>query len=121
MKSETKTRTSKWMLCAFLLLGLVLTIVFATHTFGSLDYCSEGLLLNLIGIVISFLFAFSNPIYVDGIGVGLEDGTEISFEGRKITVAEFLKIEREKAKVHKWWSILGVVYLIAGTVFQLFH
>ena len=121
MKSETKTKVGKWMLRVFLLLGLSLTIVFATHKFSSFDHCSEGLVLNLIGIVISFLFAFSNPIYVDGICVGLEDGTEIDFEGRRITVAQFNIIETEKAKVHKWWSFLGLAYLITGTIFQLLH
>lgn len=84
-----------------------------------LDKCVTGLLLNIVGVLIAFLFAFPQPDYDEGYGIGLEDGDVIDDKGT--TVKEAREINQLKKRWHKAWAILGLVYLLTGLLSQLMH
>ena len=82
------------------------------------NYGAKGILLNIIGVLITFLFAFPQESYSEGVGIGLEEMTPIPFEGGRLTVKDFNELQRKMAKVHRRLSLVGLSYLLAGLIFQ---
>ena len=120
MKTETKIRV--WKTCLPILGSMWLLASFALWKFGmGIDYCTKGLIFNVIGIAITFLFPF--PVSGDetGVSIGLELGTEIQFEGERMTVEDVIKLQENKNKWRSRWAFLGLMYLLSGIAFQIAH
>lgn len=96
---------------------IVLSAWFCTNTV--IDRCAAGLILNMIGVLIVFVFGFPQPDYDAGCCIGLEGGTVIDDNGT--TVDDKVKQDQIDKKWHKALSILGLVYLFAGFGFQLWY
>ena len=96
---------------------VVLSALFCTTTV--IDRCAAGLILNMVGVLIVFVFGFPQPDYDSGCSIGLEDGTVIDDNGT--TVDDQVKHDQIDKKWHKALSILGLVYLFAGFGFQLWY
>ena len=85
-----------------------------------LDKCATGLMLNIVGVLIAFLFAFPQKDYDIGYVRGLEKGHVIDEDTGK-TEGE---LEEENKILKKWqkcWACLGLVYLLSGLGFQLWY
>jgi hypothetical protein len=75
-----------------------------------------GLLSNIIGVLIVFFYAFPQPSFDGGFGLGLEDGTRLA-DGR--TVAEH-KADQVRLRVrYRNFSRLGLILLWIGFTLQL--
>ena len=96
---------------------IALSAWFCTTTV--IDRCVAGLILNMIGVLIVFVFGFPQPDYDAGYSIGLEGGAEIDDNGT--TVDDQVKQDQIDKKWHKALSILGLVYLFAGFGFQLWY
>lgn len=118
MKTETKLKIWKTSLPILTILWLLAS--FALWKFGmGIDYCTKGLIFNVIGIVITFLFPFPSSWDEAGVSIGLELSTEIPFEGEKLTVEDIIKLQENKNKWRSRWAFLGLMYLLAGVAFQI--
>jgi hypothetical protein len=84
-----------------------------------IDRCAAGLILNMIGVLIVFVFGFPQPDYDAGCSIGLEGGTVIDDKGT--AVDDKVKQDQINKKWHKALSILGLVYLFVGFAFQLWY
>ena len=84
-----------------------------------IDRCAAGLILNMIGVLIVFVYGFPQPDYDAGCCRGLESGAVIDDNGT--TVNDKHKQNQIDKKWHKALSILGLVYLFAGFGFQLWY
>ena len=103
-------------LCCIFGVALVgLWILFTTTTS---DKCFVGLLLNLIGVVITSFFTFQQSDK-GGYCLELEEGTVIDDKGT--TVKEAKGKDQQQKKWHKRWAVLGLCYLLSGLAFQLWH
>ncbi len=118
MKTETKIKI--WKVC-FTVFAIVWPLVtLALWKFGmGMDYCTKGLVFNVIGVVITFLFPFPAPGDGTGISIGLELGTELQFEGERMTVENIMQLQENKNKWRSRWAFLGLMYLLAGLAFQI--
>ena len=97
---------------------IALSACFCTTTV--IDRCAAGLILNMIGVLIVFVFGFPQPDYDAGCSIiGLEGGTVIDDNGT--TVDDKVEQDHIDKKWHKALSILGLVYLFAGFGFQLWY
>ena len=119
---KTETKAAKMLLRGCLCAWVVVIVAFAYFDMG-FDYCTKGLALNAIGIIISFLFSFADPVSIDCLPFikGVEGGTSVKFEGREIAADDCLKILDERIKLNKLWAYMGLAYLLAGAVFQIAH
>ncbi len=115
-----KKMTAKWILWScFLLLLIVLSGLFA---FGFLlDKCSSGLVISIVGVCITFLFALPTPDCESPVARGLEDGTEIQVGKEKIFVGEYNRRISKRVALRKGWAGLGLAYLLVGLGFQLWY
>ena len=84
-----------------------------------MDKCSSGLILNMIGVLVVFVFGYPQPDYDNGCGLTLEELTVIDDEGH--TEKELEERNRRNKKWHKAWALLGLLYLLAGFGFQLWY
>ena len=97
---------------------VALSAWFCTTTL--IDSCAAGLILNMIGVLIVFVFGFPQPDYDIGCVKVPEKGSVIDGKTGK-TEGE---LEEENKSLKKWQkalSILGLVYLFEGFGFQLWH
>ena len=101
----------------FVLVLMALATIFIATTV--MDKCASGLVLNMIGVLIVFVFGFPQPDYDNGCCLGLESATVIDDKGH--TVGDFEKRNRKNKKWHKAWAILGLIYLFVGFGFQLYY
>ncbi|MCW5650445.1 MAG: hypothetical protein KIS62_11925 [Ramlibacter sp.] len=74
------------------------------------------MVLNIIGVVLLFVFGFPQPTHDEGIGLGLEDATPLP-NGK--TVAEHDASVRERKRLYLICSNTALVLLLAGFGFQL--
>ena len=95
----------------------VLVVWFIVTTL--MDYCSSGLILNMIGVLLVFVFGYPQPDYDSGCCFAPEELTVIDSEGH--TEREFEERNRRNKIWHKSWAILGLLYLLAGFGFQLYY
>jgi hypothetical protein len=77
---------------------------------------SVGLSLNLIGIILLFIFGFPQPNLSQGIALGLPDANEAE---PGMTVGEFNKLQKKKKTTYTIVSLLSLLLIIAGMVCQL--
>ena len=89
------------------------------YTTTLIDSCAAGLILNMIGVLIVFVFGFPQPDYDAGCSIGLEGGTVLDDKGT--IVNDKVKQDQINKKWHKALSILGLVYLFVGFAFQLWY
>jgi hypothetical protein len=74
-----------------------------------------GLVLNIVGTVLLFFFAFPQPAHDDSPSLGLEDGTPV--EGG--TVAEVRERAQRTKVIYRGLALLGLTLLLLGFVLQL--
>lgn len=99
------------------LLIMVLTLPVVLVLATPLDNCSIGLILNIIGALITIFIAFPQADH-EAIGVlVVEDGTPLE---HGMTAGEMRQIGRQKCIWSRCCSILGVVCLVIGFAFQLY-
>ena len=103
--------------CFFVFVAVLIAIVTVFSVTTVMDKCASGLVLNMIGVLIVFVFGFPQPDYDNGCCLGLELGTVIDSEGH--TEGELEERNRRNKKWHKAWALLGLLYLLAGFGFQL--
>lgn len=108
----------KWVFGSMATGLVVLVVLFGITTL--IDRCAAGLILNMIGVLIVFVFGFPQPDYDIGCVMGLEKGTVIDEDTGK-TEGELEDKNRSLKKWHKALSILGMAYLFAGFGFQLWY
>lgn len=84
------------------------------------DKCATGLMLNMVGVVITFLFAFPQKDYDIGCVRGFESDTVID-EATGETDTERREQNKNLKRRHKLWALLGLVYLLSGLGFQLWY
>jgi hypothetical protein len=75
-----------------------------------------GLVLNMAGVVLAFIYGFPQPSHEEGVGLGLEDATPMP-DGR--TVAQHNKDTRKQKARYLFWSRAGLGLMFAGFVLQL--
>lgn len=85
-----------------------------------IDKCAAGLVLNMIGVVVVFVFGFPQPDYDLGCVIVVERGTVID-EASGMTEGDLEEKNKILKRWHKACSILGLLYLFAGFGFQLWH
>lgn len=104
----------------FVVLAVALIVLSAwSCTTTVIDRCAAGLILNMIGVLIVFVYGFPQPDYDAGCSIGPEGGTVI--DGNGTTVDDKVEQDQIDKKWHKALSILGLVYLFAGFGFQLWY
>lgn len=85
----------------------------------AMDCCAIGLVLNILGVLITFFYGFPRTDYDGGVAIVVEDGTVIDDEG---TTAGVFRVMNETLKLwHKVCSFWGLIFLLAGFVFQLYY
>ena len=112
---------NKWKKTVFYVLAcalLVLIVWFYQTTI--IDKCAAGLILNMIGVLIVFIFGFPQPNYDVGCVIVVERGTVIDEASGK-TEGELEEENKTLKRWHRACSILGLLYLFAGFGFQLWH
>ena len=77
---------------------------------------SFGLVLNMAGVAIAFIFGYPQPAHEEGIGLGLEDGTPLP-DGR--TVAQHNEEIRRRKTKYLFWSRTGLCLIFVGFLLQL--
>ena len=112
---------NKWKKTAFYVLACALFVLIGWFCQTTIiDKCAVGLVLNMIGVVVVFLFGFPQPDYNIGCVRGDEQGSVIDKATGK-TEGDLEEENKVLKKWHKAWSILGLLYLFAGFGFQLWH
>lgn len=119
MKKLSRGTLYKLMFWLFLLVGIGLTVWFVFIRNNRFDRCAQGLVLNIIGVLIMVYFGFPQYDYSETVGRGVELGTPVGPNGE--TDYEYGRKQRALAKWHKLCSIVGVGYMFVGFVFQLIH
>ena len=114
---QKEDNMKKFVFYAFVVVLIALVTIFIATTV--MDKCASGLILNMIGVLIVFVFGFPQPDYDNGYCLGLELYTEIDDKGH--TVKDFEERNRKNKNWHKAWAILGLLYLLAGFGFQLYY
>jgi len=76
-----------------------------------------GLCINIIGVIVMFVFPAPPPKLEEGVGIGLEDGTYLP--EIKMTVAEYNKLIEKRRKRHLILSRVGIGLIGLGFIFQL--
>ena len=103
------------------LLAIANGLGWITMPYHRLNYNARGLILNFLGVLITFVFAFPQESFSAGVGIEIGGQTRIPFEGGGITVDEFNALQRAIGKTHRSMSFLGLSYLLSGFGFQLFN
>lgn len=116
-----KIKTLRVLFGLSLMVWIGLIALFVATPCPRLNYNAKGIILNLIGVLITFVFAFPQESFSEGVSIDLGGQTRIPFEDGVITVDEFNALQRAKAKEHKRMSYLGLSYLLSGFGFQLFY
>jgi hypothetical protein len=75
-----------------------------------------GLILNIAGVILVFIFGFPQPTHEEGVSIGLEDGNRLS-NGQ--TVAEYNETVRKTKLKYLSFSRLALALIILGFAFQL--
>ena len=78
---------------------------------------ATGLILNIIGVILAFFFAFPQPSHEEGVGRVIEDATLLP-DGR--TVAQHDEDVRKKKKFYLCMSRFALTLIIIGFAFQLY-
>ena len=105
--------------CFFVFVAALIAIITVFSVTTVMDKCASGLVLNIIGVLIVFVFGFPQPDYNKGCCFGVELGTVIDSEGH--TEGELEKRNQRNKKWHKALALLGLIYLLAGFGFQLYY
>jgi hypothetical protein len=77
-----------------------------------------GLVLNMVGVVIIFFFGPPQPTLEEGVGLGLEDGTQIDPSGK--TVGQHNREVKRKRMLFSILSKAGLGLIFVGFGFQLY-
>ncbi len=82
---------------------------------------ATGIILNIIGVFITFFFAFPQETYSQDIGLKLEleDDFPIQTKGGTVPLKDYKIFQFKKEKVHQRLALLGFSYLFSGLCFQL--
>lgn len=102
--------------------GLLLVVVVGA-TLGlmctaKVDCCAKGLILNIIGALITVFIAYPQPNNESVGGIVVEDGTPM---GNGMTAGEMRKLCARNGRWGKYCSLLGIGCLVLGFVFQLYY
>lgn len=119
MKKLSRGTLYKLMFWLFLLVGIGLTVWFVFIRNNRFDRCAQGLVLNIIGVLIMVYFGFPQYDYSETVGLGVELGTPVGTNSE--TAYEYGLKQHALAKWHKRCSIVGIGYLLVGFGFQLIH
>lgn len=76
-----------------------------------------GLCINIIGVIIMFIYPAPSPKLTEGVSIGLEDGTFLSKVN--ITVGEYNKLIEKRRRKHLIMSKVGIGLVGLGFIFQL--
>ena len=121
MKTRRKIKALQLIYWLLLMVWVGLLSIFITMPYHRLNYNARGLILNFLGVLITFVFAFPQESFSAGVGIEIGGQTRIPFEGGGITVDEFNALQRAIGKTHRSMSFLGLSYLLSGFGFQLFN
>lgn len=77
-----------------------------------------GLGFGLIGVIFIFIWGPPQPTLNEGIGLGLEDNTQIDGSGK--TVKQYNEEIKKKRKRYNVLSRIGLKLVFIGFLFQLF-
>lgn len=75
-----------------------------------------GLIANMAGVALVFVYGFPQPSHEEGVGIGLEDGTMLP-DGR--TVAEYSQDIAAQKRRYLFCSRFGLALLVIGFLMQL--
>jgi hypothetical protein len=81
------------------------------HTIGTI-----GLFLNLVGIIILFIFGFPQPDFRESVGLAISDGTRLT---TGITAKEHKELQIKKKQAYRKKSIFALLLIIIGTILQI--
>jgi hypothetical protein len=76
---------------------------------------SFGLICNIVGVVLVWIFGWPQPSHEESIGLGLEDSTPLK---NGLTVREWKARIGERRATYRIQSIVGLLLMIAGFGFQ---
>ncbi len=77
---------------------------------------SIGLVINLMGISILFIFGFPQPDFDESVGLGLEDGNRLA---NGLTVKEYGEQIVRKKKTYQVLSLFSLFLIILGVILQM--
>jgi hypothetical protein len=75
-----------------------------------------GLILNIAGVILVFIFGFPQPTHEEGVAIVLEDANRLA-NGQ--TVAEYNETVRKTRLKYLCFSRLALALIILGFAFQL--
>jgi len=78
---------------------------------------SIGLIFGIIGVLIVFVWGPPQPIFTQGISVGLENGTSIDNTGK--TVIDYNLEVAKRRKTYTRMSSFGLILIMIGFALQL--
>jgi len=113
-----KRSICKMKLVFWCLFSAVVVIIMGMLCVQRLDYSAKGLVLNIIGALITALVAFPQPNYESVGGIVVEDGTPM---GNGMTAGEMRDLCERNCAWSKRSSVLGIFCLILGFAFQLYY
>lgn len=121
MKEESKLSLRVIVFWAFSVLEIALLIFAFSGVRCMSNKSAMGIFLNIIGVFITFIFAFPQSTYSQDIGLKLqiEDDFPIQTEGGEMSLKDYNTFQFKMGKVHRWLSLLGFSYLLSGLCFQL--
>jgi len=79
---------------------------------------SFGLLLDIFGVAIIFIWGPPQPVLETGVALGLEDNTPLPGQGGKTVVEYNREVERLRER-HSCMSRIGLVLILLGFLLQL--
>jgi len=77
---------------------------------------SLGLICNIVGVVLVWIFGWPQPSHEEGVSLGLENSTPLP---NGLTVAQNNVLIRDRRAKYKFQSSAGVTLMALGFIFQL--